>query len=130
MNSQQLLTEKKLSITAGRKLILNILSSSQVALSEKEIRQALDKELDRATIYRTLKLFTEKGIVHAIITERSIHKYVLKKESENHLHFKCTNCDEVICLTGIKISAYELPAGYVEQDTNFLVTGTCKNCNQ
>lgn len=130
MEAKRILTEKRLSITAGRKLILEVLGQSPVALSEREIREALGRQVDRATIYRTLKLFAAKGIAHAVITEKNSSKYILKKEPENHLHFKCTACDEVTCLTDIPISAYTLPRGYIEQDANFLVTGTCKNCNR
>jgi Fur family ferric uptake transcriptional regulator len=56
-------------------------------------------------------------------------KYVMRKEPQNHLHFKCTVCDQVYCMTAVKLSSYSLPRGYVQLDTNFLVTGICKSCN-
>jgi len=130
MKALQILTDKKLNITTSRKSILNVLLQSEVALSEKEIRSTIGNYCDRATIYRTLKIFNRKGIVHPVITERSITKYVIRKKPDNHLHFKCTSCDQVFCMTGIELSAYTLPKGFIQKNTNFLITGICKVCNQ
>jgi len=129
MHEKQILADKKLSITTSRTRILNILLNSKEALSEKEIRGKLNDLHDRATIYRSLKIFTEKGIVHPVVTENLVMKYVIRKEPENHLHFKCTACGKVICMTGIRISSYSLPEGFVQYDSNFLVTGLCRTCN-
>lgn len=129
MQAREILTDKKLSITASRTSILKVLLNSQVALSEKEIRSKMNDIHDRATVYRSLKIFTEKGIVHPVITENLTTKYVIKKEPENHLHFKCTECDQVFCMTAVKISSYTLPKGFIQYDANFLITGICKSCN-
>jgi Fur family ferric uptake transcriptional regulator len=130
MEATRILSDRKLSITAGRMRILSVLLESSVALSEKEIRSRLQGDCDRATVYRTLKTFTEKDIVHPVITENLTTKYVIKKAPENHLHFKCTACDKVYCMTTVKLSSYSLPEGFVQTDTNFLVTGICKACNR
>jgi Fur family ferric uptake transcriptional regulator len=129
MEPIEILTEKKLNLTISRKRILEVILKSDVALSEKEIQARLGDYCDRATIYRTLKTFATKGIVHPVITENLSTKYVIKKEPENHLHFKCKTCNKVYCLTTSKISSYTLPKGFVQYDTNFLVTGICKSCN-
>jgi Fur family ferric uptake transcriptional regulator len=129
MQASQILSDKNLSITVSRTRILRVLLDSQVALSEKEIRSRLDRQADRATVYRTLKTFTDKGIVHPVITENLSTKYVLKKAPKNHLHFKCTVCDKVYCMTAVTLSAYTLPEGFIQYDTNFLVTGICRSCN-
>ena len=129
MQETQILSDKKLSITASRTRILRVLLESKVALSEKEIRGRLDRHSDRATVYRTLKTFAGKGIVHPVITENLTTKYVIKKAPENHLHFKCTECDKVFCMTGVSLSRYTLPEGFIQYDTNFLVTGICRSCN-
>lgn len=129
MQTSQILLDKNLSITASRTRILRVLLDSQVALSEREIRARLDRQADRATVYRTLKTFADKGIVHPVITENLSTKYVIKKAPENHLHFKCTLCDKVYCMTAVRLASYSLPEGFVQHDTNFLVTGICRSCN-
>ena len=56
-------------------------------------------------------------------------KYVLKKEPQEHLHFKCTKCRNISCLADIQISGYELPQGYKKIESNFLIIGICNECN-
>jgi Fur family ferric uptake transcriptional regulator len=129
MNAINLLNKYGLSKTQGRIEILNILLESEVALAEKEIQEKLDSACDRATIYRTLKKFTETGILHPVATEGTVTKYVIKKEPEEHLHFSCVTCGKTYCLTNVKIEGYELPKGFKKSDSNFLVTGTCYECN-
>lgn len=129
MNSLQILSDNKLNLTAGRKQILDVLLNSKVALSEKEIRLKLKGICDRATIYRTLKTFSKKGIIHHIPSENNTSKYVIQKEPTNHLHFKCTSCNQITCLTNVLVSSYVLPAGYIQTEANFLISGTCNKCN-
>ena len=129
MNAKLYLETYKLPKTKGRLNILNIFLTSQVGLSEKDIQDRLDPKTDRATIYRTLKTFRETGIIHPVSAEGSATKYVLKKEPEEHLHFKCTNCGDITCLADIQMSGYRLPKGYKKIDTNFLIIGICNECN-
>jgi Fe2+ or Zn2+ uptake regulation protein len=58
---------------------------------------------DRITIYRTLKTFEEKGIVHSI-QENTTTKYKLceddcdeKTHKDWHLHFYCKICKQTTC---------------------------------
>ena len=110
-------------------MILDLFIQSTVALSEKEIKQSLEGYGDRATIYRTLKIFTEAGIIHPIFTQNEMTRYMLKKEPDEHLHFKCSTCDKIICLPQIRFDSIELPEGFIKEESNFLVIGTCVQCN-
>lgn len=130
MESKQLLYNHKLSITEGRLNILNIFLRSKVGLSERDIQGKLDQKSDRATIYRTLKVFKETGIIHPVSAEGSATKYVLKKEPIEHLHFKCTKCGDITCLADNEISGYNLPNGYTKLESNFLIIGICDDCNK
>jgi len=130
MSAKFLLEYHKLNKTEGRMHILNIFLGSQTALSERDIQDKLSHKSDRATIYRTLKLFKEKGIIHPVSSDASATKFVLKKEPEEHLHFKCTNCENIICLADVQINGYHLPEGYKKSETNFLIIGTCNDCNK
>ncbi len=129
MTAESLLLKYSLNKTTGRLKILNVFLESHVALSEKEIQGKLIDVCDRATIYRTIKAFTESGIIHPIAAEGTLTKYVLKKNPAEHLHFKCTDCGEITCLTEIQLKDYVLPDGFIKKDTNFVVIGTCENCS-
>ena len=55
-------------------------------------------------------IFEENGIVHQIEDGTGITKYALCEpgcnceiEQDLHLHFRCSNCNETVCLTEHKI---------------------------
>lgn len=114
--------------TAIRREILKLFIDTESALSLQKISDSLEGNFDRTTIYRTLKSFMEKGIVHQV--QDSETKYIFSEETSpiNHAHFKCNNCGDLICLTELNIKKPELPNGYVLENINLLVSGTCKDC--
>lgn len=112
--------------------------SINVALSENNLEDHLSGICDRATIYRTLKTFIEKGILHRVIDENSIVKYAMcnsnhcseHEHSHDHVHFKCQKCGDTECMDDLPIHAVKLPQGYSINETNYLIVGICKNCNK
>jgi len=129
MKSRDILINNNLSVTRSRLNILDLFLYNTGAFSEKDLQLKLKGICDRATIYRTLKRYKDFGIIHPIATEGMITKYVLKKEPEEHLHFKCNDCGEIVCLPEVQIKNYQLPPGYMKKESNFLVVGTCNICN-
>lgn len=129
MNAPLLLSGKGIRATAHRTEILNLLINSPVALSEKQIRSKLTTQIDRATVYRALKTFTDQEIIHPLFTEKDTTKYLIKKDHEEHIHFKCRGCNQLICLPEIQFNNLPLPEGFEKDSVNFIVHGTCKNCN-
>jgi Fur family ferric uptake transcriptional regulator len=128
MSAIRILSEYKMSKTNGRVKILEELLGSDIALSERELQTRLKGICDRATIYRTLKALSQKGVIHKIATEGTVAKFVIKKAPDDHIHFKCTDCGKVQCLTGIVPDNVSLPAGYIKKETNFLIIGICDEC--
>ncbi len=123
--------------TASRSEILNILIDSKLALSMVEIKKMLEQDCNRITLYRNLKLFTKKGILHQIHVDGQVSKYVLpdsimKPETSysEHLHFNCMECKQVKCLTDYTIDSVDLPEGYKMLGANFVVFGICNLCNK
>jgi len=103
---EELLESKGVRITAMRLLISKFLAEKKVAVTLSDIENAFAKA-DRTTLYRTLKTFEEKAIVHQIDDGTGITKYAMCEEGCNcemerdlHLHFHCNNCGETVCLTG------------------------------
>ena len=130
MTATQILENNRLSITQSRQDILELFLQSNVALSEDEIRRQLIRNCDRATIYRNLKIFFDSGILHRIVTDDMSSRYTIKKSPAEHLHFKCEECQKVICLTEINPGPYELPEGFEKKESNFLIIGICANCKK
>ncbi|SHJ15381.1 Fur family transcriptional regulator, ferric uptake regulator [Arenibacter nanhaiticus] len=132
---EELLQQKEIRPTAMRMLIYKYLAAQNIASALVDIENAFDKA-DRTTLYRTMKTFEKKGIVHQINDGSGTPKYALCQQGCNceidndlHLHFHCTNCDETVCLTDYKIPNVSLPKGYLAEDMNLLVKGICDKCN-
>jgi len=121
--------------TAMRILIYRYMAQKDVALALTDIEKAFAKA-ERTTLYRTIKTFEEKGIVHHIEDGTGVPKYALcepgcncELDQDLHLHFHCTNCDETVCLTEHKIPHINLPLGYIAENANLVVTGICEKCS-
>ncbi len=126
------LKEKNTNPTSMRILVYDLLSKQDVALSLSEIEEHFDRA-DRVTLYRTLKTFEEKGIVHGI-QENATTKYRLCDESCNedthkdwHLHFYCKVCKQTTCKEDITFSVDRDP-GFRIDDVRLFAKGICEKC--
>ncbi len=131
---EKLLRSKKIRITDFRISILNIFNKQSTALSIEEIETELG-QFDRITLYRTLKLFKEKGILHEIAIAGSNVRLALCEQNcedlhhhhHNHIHFHCVLCSEVYCLDVETYPEIGL-AGFEVQQVEIQATGICKSC--
>ncbi|WP_373513257.1 Fur family transcriptional regulator [Persicitalea sp.] len=131
------LKNHNLRTTSCRENVLDTFRIRETALSQGDLEGALkNKKFDRVTIYRTLKTFLEKGIIHKVLDDEGI-RYALCKErcteashNHEHVHFKCTDCGQTNCLDNLHIPAFSLPPGYRAQETSLLIQGLCADCTQ
>tara|TARA_B110000495_G_C22981624_1_gene577071 strand:+ start:202 stop:600 length:399 start_codon:yes stop_codon:yes gene_type:complete len=129
-----LLKNKKISATPFRKDVLAIFSkyNNAIPLSIVEIEL---KGYNRITLYRTIKVFLEKGIIHEIALSGEESNYAICKEECNtenhnhqHIHFKCKECAIIFCVEIEKFPTITLPEYKIEQ-LEIQATGLCQNCN-
>ncbi|MDO6471849.1 Fur family transcriptional regulator [Maribacter sp. 1_MG-2023] len=132
---EKTLDNKSVRPTAMRILIYKFMAGKQNAVALTDIENAFEKA-ERTTLYRTLKTFEEKGIVHQIDDGTNISKFALCEPGCNceidqdlHLHFHCGQCDKTVCLTEHKIPHINLPAGYIAEDANLVIKGICDSCS-
>ncbi|MEH6679497.1 MAG: transcriptional repressor [Sediminicola sp.] len=132
---EKLLEDRKVRPTAMRILIYKFMAQTETAVALTDIEGAFARA-DRTTLYRTLKTFEEKGIVHQIDDGTGISKFALCEagcncsvEQDLHLHFHCSNCQETICLTEHKIPHINLPEGYITENANLVLKGICEKCS-
>ncbi|HEA31428.1 Fur family transcriptional regulator, ferric uptake regulator [Gillisia sp. Hel1_33_143] len=129
----QILESMGIRPTAMRLMTYKRLAELEVAISLGDLEKDF-KISERSTLFRTMKTFEEKGIVHQIQDGTGVIKYALceaKCEVGNdlHLHFHCNNCEETVCLTEHKIPHINLPEGYITKDINLVVKGICEKCS-
>jgi Fur family transcriptional regulator, ferric uptake regulator len=137
-NIQSTLKATKLRQTDAREAVLSMFLDGKYALAHADIEAELAEKYDRVTIYRTLKTFVDKGLIHKVLDDVGGMKYAICKEecepsihqhNHDHIHFKCHICGQTSCLEKIVIPSLELPEGYKKQEMNILVQGICLNCN-
>ncbi|MEQ8414950.1 MAG: transcriptional repressor [Imperialibacter sp.] len=134
---KETLKEHRLRNTQCRTDILAIFIEHDFALSHADIEDRVSEHYDRVTVYRTLKTFVDKGLIHKVLDDNGAQKYALCNadcsedlHKHEHVHFKCIRCGLTTCLDESDIPGIKLPAGYVLMDVSMLVTGYCKDCQQ
>jgi Fur family ferric uptake transcriptional regulator len=131
---ESILLAKQIAPTAMRLLVLEFLLKQKNAVTltilEKDFGPA-----DRITLYRTLKTFEKKGLVHTI-KDGTTARYALcetdcdeERHTDTHVHFWCTACKKTFCLPKTKIPRVEMPGGFVLQDISLNAHGYCNSCN-
>ena len=132
--AEKKLTDKRINPTAMRLLVLDSLLKQHSAISLSDIEKSLGPA-DRITIYRTLKTFEEKGLIHIIDDGTGSPKYALCAEGcdedqhhDLHVHFYCTECKETFCLPNSKIPEVALPDNFTSTEMNLVVKGVCSKC--
>ncbi|RYG53283.1 MAG: transcriptional repressor [Chitinophagaceae bacterium] len=134
-NDLTILKKNGLSITEGRKRILELFLEKEGALAHADIERLTSSAFDRVTVYRTLQTFVEKGIIHQIPTTDNSVLYALCKHNceqghhhDNHVHFICNACAKTFCLDDVTVPEVKLPKGFTPGQAAMVVTGVCIDC--
>jgi len=122
--------------TSVRKQVLALfLESRGKALANSDIEEQLDN-VDRITLYRTLRTFEESGLIHQAVDSSGTNKYALcfadcstHQHEDRHAHFQCNVCGETTCLESKVPASYEVPAGYIIDQAHLVLEGVCQKCN-
>ena len=129
-----LLEQHNLRKTAMRARVLEIFLHHREALSHNDIESQFD-QVDRITLYRTLKTFEDKGLIHKAIDGSEKAKYALcnsgcdeHEHHDHHAHFHCDDCGKTYCLDTIEAPAISAPLGFQVAETYLVVKGKCEAC--
>ncbi len=135
--TSEILKNNGLSITTGRKKILELFTKTEGALAHADIEQKTGLSFDRVTVYRTLQTFVEKGIIHQIPTTDNNILYALCKQDcaaghhhDNHVHFVCEHCNKTTCLDEVLVPSVKLPKGFTPLRSAMIVHGACMECKR
>lgn len=131
---EKLLRSKKLRVTDFRLAVLAAFEKYDHAISVDQIESELN-DFDRITLYRTLKSFIDKGVVHEITYPQEEKKLALcahdctgEHHSHQHIHFKCNICGEITCAETTFIPEIALK-GFNVENVEIQASGICANCS-
>lgn len=132
-SAEEELQEHGIRPTAVRILVLRSIMEMDGAFCLSDIEADIPS-LDRSSIFRALRLFTESHLLHEIDDGSGSCKYCLCR-CENHdhhlqhVHFTCTKCGKTFCLTEQIIPAITLPEGFIAEEAEYVVKGVCPECS-
>lgn len=90
---------KGLRSTRQRDIILDVFLSTHQHISVEELYlkiKSSNQGIGQATVYRTLKLFSEAGLAREILLNDGQTRYEHVIAGEHHDHLVCTGCNAII----------------------------------
>jgi Fur family ferric uptake transcriptional regulator len=120
-------------ITPARLAVLDVIEQEGEHLNPNEILEqakAIHAALGRATVYRTLELLTQLGVVRPIYVGESGPTYI--RADGNHHHMVCSRCGVVIdfdqCVADQMTHELRMRFGFQIQSHLLEFYGLCSHC--
>ncbi len=124
---------KSLRITSQRQAIIDTVFNTEEHFTAEQLLEwsrKKDKSVSRATVYRTLPLLTESGLVHEMDFGKDCKVYDPNyADHPNHNHIICQDCEKIIEFDSEKIAKLEdeitHKLGFSVKTQRLQITGTC-----
>ncbi|MDD3050929.1 MAG: Fur family transcriptional regulator [Candidatus Cloacimonetes bacterium] len=134
---KEFLKIRKMKLTVPRKIILDAVFQTHEHFDVESIYNQIKdkhKNVSLATVYRTIPLLTEAGLVKPALRSNSKDLYEHIYGHPQHLHFICNECNSVyeesIDKIEKQIVAMAESRGFTISDINIKVKGLCQDCNK
>lgn len=134
ISPEQSLDNAGVRVTAVRLLIWKTIRNGfHDAFSLADLETVLPT-VDRSTLFRNLSVLTEAHLLHEIDDGSGSQKYCVchiddTRHCQGHIHLTCRICHRTFCMTNVKIPPVPLPEGFVQEETEYVVKGICKECS-
>ncbi|MEZ4391935.1 MAG: transcriptional repressor [Polyangiales bacterium] len=128
--------KNKLKTSSRRELILDTLADVQRHVTADELLREVrerDPRIGAATVYRTLRVFQESGIVAERRFEGGATRFELVSD-EHHDHLICTSCSVIVEFEDDDIEQHQkrvaLEHGFILREHRHELYGTCPACQK
>ena len=132
---EKILAEHGVKATANRLMIARALADAHRPLTMTELEDLLET-IDKSNVFRTLQLFREAHLVHALedtgdgVRYEFCHSHAEGHDDDLHVHFYCEKCHRTYCLEDKPVPAVDPPEGYVVESSSMLLRGICPDCKK
>lgn len=122
------LKEYGLKNTPGRQAVLSVLARAEEPVTAEEVFRRLseepgqgkkDRRASLSTVYRTLSVLTEKGLLLKTTGKDGVLGYQLRDSRHRH-YLICTGCGSAVPIPGCPLEKLEQSMG---AETGFAITG-------
>lgn len=131
---QKVLKDNGYSMTVARLFVCELLWGREPQ-SMHELTQRLSGKVDRASLYRTISLFEQLGLVHRVYIGWKYKVELSDIFTHHHHHLSCLRCGKVVAL------AEDAPAeqlirtlatrhGFTVQHHQLEIQGYCADCQK
>jgi Fur family ferric uptake transcriptional regulator len=135
MDWQEKLNQEGLRLTHPRRVIISLLEQANIPLSPQTIHQcSLDakEEISLVSVYRTLDLLAELGLVRRVHGHNDCQGYVLASPGHYH-HLVCQHCGAAVEFSGVEdlstlLASIELETGFKINEHLLQFSGVCPEC--
>lgn len=127
------LSTKRLRMTAQRMAIIDTVFSTNEHFTAEQLLEwsrERDESVSRATVYRTLPLLTESGLVREMDFGKEFKYYDPNyADHPHHNHIICKDCDKIVEFESDQIAALEeeivQKLGFSLDSERLQITGSC-----
>ena len=132
------LAGKQLRLTAQRQAIIDTVFNTEEHFTADQLlewSQQRDRSVSRATVYRTLPLLTESGLVRELDFGKD-HKVYDPNYADHphHNHIVCSDCEKIVEFEDEKLDELEneisRKLGFSVKSQRLHITGACEQMKQ
>lgn len=130
LNLSDILKAKGISPSVQRVSILRYMTEHHTHPTVEIIHEALSPSiptLSKTTIYNTLTLFSQKGLIDSFVTDDNATHY--DAVMTHHAHFKCVRCKRIFDLPFPELGEVE-NSDFEINDIKLFYYGTCRFCKE
>ena len=128
------LEQKNLRITSQRRAIVDTVFGTDQHFNAEQLLEwarEIDESVSRATVYRTLPLLTESGLVHEMDFGKDYKVYDPNyADHPNHNHINCDDCDKIVEFESDQLDKLENKIshelGFEVKTQQLRITGSCE----
>ena len=132
---EKILAEHGVKATANRLMIARALADAHRPLTMTELEDLLET-IDKSNVFRTLQLFREAHLVHALedtgdgVRYEFCHSHSEGHDDDLHVHFYCEKCHKTYCLEDKPVPTVDPPEGFFVESSSMLLRGICPSCRK
>lgn len=124
-------------LTPQRRGVIRIITSTEDHLTPAAMYEKVHQEhpkIGLVTIYRTLEILTELGLICEVHVGGSCRSYLMRRPSGHHHHLVCSDCGKVIDFADCALSELEQrlrrETGFKMESHLLEFLGCCPACQE
>lgn len=130
----QMLTARGFRETDARRSIVETVLGKEGQFTARQLHEELERwGVGRATVFRTLDLLVELGVLNRLHTDDRCSAYVVCA-AQHHHHLVCERCGAVQEITDARVEravrAMTVDVGFRAREHHLEIVGTCGACQR